>query len=372
MTMQQGTWQDPQSAWYRQPVSEDAPWWAQLAGSDPLMSIPGAQALRGAGQQLMGERAGRALTGLGRMFMPGAMASQNIRQGDYGAAGVDLGLDMLPLGGLAARGLRGGRNLVGRVMPGTDLGESVGRGIDFPNIATYGPRDRTFNPLMQFTNPYILPGSPNDPNQIGRFVVGARPQGGGETRLFATDPTGYNFRPMDFFSGSGKPLRQSKPQGRLYSGDSTHAYMRPGDQEFTDFLNRQYTYPTGQLPQMGPEIPPDWARLETDPNMIRRAMTSIKGTPSTPAAMNRMIGLPNPKSPRTPVQPQGMGRGTQAMIGAGLVTMPANVRMAQDAIGGDEEQFQQRPDLAGQLRRNVRARGGTTGRRGRGTGDTGG
>ena len=43
-----------------------------------------------------------------------------------------------------------------------------------------------------------------------------------------------------------------------------------------------------------------------------------------------------------------------------------------EEFGDEEEGFQQRPDLAGQLRRNVRARGGTTGRRGRGTGDTGG
>ena len=323
MTMQQGTWQDPESSWYRQPVAEDAPWWAKLAGSDPLMSIPGAQTLRGAGQQFMGEGAGRALTGLRRMFMPGAMASQNIRQGDYGAAGVDMGLDMLPLGGLAARGLRGGRNLVGRVMPGTDLGESVGRGIDFPNIATYGPRDRTFNPLMQFTNPYSLPSS-RDP--IGRFVVGAQPQARpgvprGDTRMFITDASGMNFRPAEYLNRAGGPMREMAREG----GQA----LRQGDQEFMDMLNARYTYPSGQLPQMGPAVPPHWAQ-RIDPDMARRATTAATATPTTPAAMNRMIGMYNPSGTRTPVQSEGMSKVGQFNIGGGLATAPAAARTARD------------------------------------------
>ena len=366
MGMQQGTWQDPQSSWYRQPVAEDAPWWAQMAGSDPLMGIPGAQALRGAGQQFMGERAGNIISGAGRMLMPGAMASQNVRQGDYGAAGMDLGLDMLPLGGLARGAFRGGRRLVGQT--GANLGEMVGRGIEFPNIASYGPREQTFNPLMQFTNPYSLPSS-RDP--IGRFVVGAQPQARpgvprGDTRMFMTDASGMNFRPVEYLNRAGGPMRaQTRGGGQA---------LRQGDQEFMDMLNARYTYPSGQLPQMGPALPPHWAQ-RIDPNMARRATTAANAMPTTPAAMNKMIGIPS--GARTPVEPSSnLGSGVRGMRGTALATAPAHVR---DPIvgnpyfrGDDEEGFQQRPDLAGQLRRNVTARGGTTGRRGRRTGDTGG
>tara|TARA_R100001594_G_scaffold10797_2_gene25032 strand:+ start:139 stop:1299 length:1161 start_codon:yes stop_codon:yes gene_type:complete len=386
MGMQQGTWQDPESAWYRQPVAEDAPWWAQMAGSDPLMSIPGAQALRGAGQQLMGERAGRALTGLGQLFMPGAMASQNIRQGDYGAAGVDMGLDMLPLGGLAARGLRGGRRFVGETA--NNLGNINWSRFNFPNVTKYGPVVETnvpgdfargipstsVNRTMgaEFTNPYILPGSPNDRNQIGRFVVGARPQGGGETRLFATDASGMNFRPMDWFNKRGGPVRQpgavdfgypGGPSGTGLTPTNYGGSMMPGDQEFMNFLNQKYTFPTGELPPFSSSIPNP---IESG-NLRRRAQTAAEGIPTTPAALNRMIGLPSGvPSPPSEIR---MGKPMQALTGGNLGMAPA---VARTARGDMEEQFQQQPDLAGQLRRNVRARGGTTGRRGRGTGDTGG
>ena len=383
MTMQQGTWQDPQSSWYRQPVAEDAPWWAQMAGSDPLMSIPGAQALRGAGQQFMGERAGNIISGAGRMLMPGAMASQNVRQGDYGAAGVDLGLDMLPMGGLIGRGLRGGRRLVGQT--GANLGNMVGGGgFDFVNRGPYGPPISTklpFEPgrglpatnvtrpsMADWTNPYILPGGGGD---VGRFVVGQKPRGGSETRLFATDASGMNFRPMDWFNKRGGPVRQpgavdfgypGGPRGTGLTPTNYGGSMRPGDQEFMDMLNTKYTFPTGELPRPG-----NVSYSNIDPNLSRLMRTGSQATPATPSALNRMIGMPSGvPSPPSEIR---MGKPMQALTGWNLGAAPPVARMAR---GDMEEQFQQRPDLAGQLRRNVTAGGGATGRRGRRTGDTGG
>ena len=390
MGMQQGTWQDPESAWYRQPVAEDAPWWAQMAGSDPLMSIPGAQALRGAGQQLMGERAGRALTGLGQLFMPGAMASQNIRQGDYGAAGVDMGLDMLPLGGLVGRGLRGGRTLVGRAAGGLGAGATdlVNR-FNYPHRTPYGYQFRGMMDPAEYTSPVRQEGT-------DRLVVGRRNIGTGDMpRMYATDQYGMNFRPVDYFSAGGSPQRM--PGGGTNYGGS----MAPGDQEFMDMLNSRYTFGSGVNPSLGwfgrtpgtgrtgapsdflgytPQTIAEGMGAGRLANTLRRTEQSM----TSPVDLNRMRGM----SPQFQAQnlygagfrsvapppsaipdTRNMGSVGQALTGGNLGMAPA---VARTARGDMEEQFQQQPDLAGQLRRNVRARGGTTGRRGRGTGDTGG
>ena len=357
------------------------------------MSIPGAQALRGAGQQFMGEGAGRALTGLGRLFMPGAMASQNVRQGDYGAAGVDLGLDMLPLGGLVGRGLRKGGAMIGGLPKGA--ADFVNR-FKYPHRTPYGYNYGGMLDPAEYTSP-VRQAVPGGRGWSDRFVVGRRNVGTGDMpRMYATDQYGLNFRPVDYFSASGSPQR--KPGGGTNYGGS----MIPGDQAFMDMLNARYTFPTGTAVTgtEGRSIPQSVARAMTRPeniaeaqgagrwlNTLRATNPISSGKPAMSAVdLNRMVGM-SPQFQRqnlsgagfrSVVPPpsaipdtRGMSRGAQAMTGAGLVTMPGNVRMAQDVIGG-EEGFQQRPDLAGQLRRNVRARGGATGRRGRRTGDTGG
>jgi len=337
--MQQGTWQDPQSSWYRQPVAEDAPWWAQLAGSDPLMNIPGAQALRGAGQQLMGERAGRALTGLGRMFMPGAMASQNIRQGDYGAAGVDMGLDMLPLGGLARGAFTGGRRLVKEA--GGNLGEMVGRRpFDFSRQTPYGPISAGFMSPAQYTRPFRQQGS-------DRLVVGRQNVGGGGTRMFATDQSGMNFRPMERFQG-GSPQRI--PGGGVNYGGS----MMPGDQEFMDMLNSRYTFGSGVNPSPGwfnrtpvtDVTSESFDFLGYAPQTIaegsgagRLANTLARAPQKTADELNLMRGIksgqfkPEPSQFITPpgLQSQyGASPARQVYSGAGLTAAPAAARTARD------------------------------------------
>ena len=372
MGMQQGTWQDPQSSWYRQPVAEDAPWWAQMAGSDPLMSIPGAQALRGAGQQFMGERAGNIISGAGRMLMPGAMASQNVRQGDYGAAGVDLGLDMLPMGGLIGRGLRGGRRLVKEA--GGNLGEMVGRSpFNFNRQTPYGPisGNMGFMSPAQYTRPFRQEGT-------DRLVVGRQNVGGGPARMFSTDQSGMNFRPMERFQNQS-PQRIPGTRmgiddyGRLQDPTNYGGSMWPGDQEFMNMLNARYGFPSGAMPPTG--------SIAEGSAQGRLANTLSRAPQRTADELNLMQGIksgrfkPEPSQFTTPpgLQSQyatGMASPVGQFIGGiGLTAAPAAARTAR---GDMEEQFQQQPDLAGQLRRNVTARGGVTGRRGRRTGDTGG
>jgi hypothetical protein len=196
-------------------------------------------------------------------------------------------------------------------------------------------------------------------------------------RMYATDQYGMNFRPVDYFSAAGSPQRT--PGGGTNYGGS----MIPGDQAFMDMLNARYTFPTGALPAPGSvaeEI--GQGRLA---NTLRQTDPTISGVPAmSPVDLNRMRGMwPQFQREnlygsgfRDVISPPGsmplstnMSKAGQFNIGAGLATVPAAARTAR---GDTEEEFQQRPDLAGQLRRNVRARGSTTGRRGRGTGDTGG
>ena len=366
MGMQQGTWQDPQSSWYRQPVAEDAPWWAQMAGSAPLMSIPGAQAARGAGQQFMGETAGNIISGAGRMLMPGAMASQNVRQGDYGAAGVDLGLDMLPMGGLIGRGLRGGGRLVKEA--GGNLGEMVGRGpFNFNRQTPYGPISEGFMSPGQYTRPFRQRGT-------DRLVVGRQNVGGGPARMFSTDQSGMNFRPMERFNLESP----QRTPGTLPFMDTPTNYggsLMPGDQEFMNMLNARYGFPSGAYESM------PIGSLAEDVAQGRLSNTLARAPQRTADELNLMQGIksgrfkPEPRQFVTPPELQsqystGMASPVGQFIGGiGLTAAPAGARTAR---GDMEEQFQQRPDLAGQLRRNVTARGGATGRRGRRTGDTGG
>jgi len=385
MGMQQGTWQDPQSSWYRQPVAEDAPWWAQMAGSDPLMSIPGAQTLRGAGQQFMGETAGNIISGAGRMLMPGAMASQNVRQGDYGAAGVDLGLDMLPLGGLARGAFRGGRRFVKEA--GGNLENVNWQGMspfNFKRQTPYGAQSGGFMNPAQYTRPFRQEGT-------DRLVVGRQNVGGGNTRMFSTDQSGMNFRPMEDFSSSGSPQRIPGRRvgiddyGRLQDPTNYGGSMMPGDQEFMDMLNARYGFPSGAMPSTG--------SIAEGSAQGRLANTLSRAPQKTADELNLMQGIksgrfkPEPSQFITPpgLQSQyatGMASPVGQFIGGiGLTTAPG---VARTARGDMEEQFQQRPeyldlvgqaDTAGQLRRNVTRRADPRpgqGRRGTRTGDTGG
>ena len=311
----------------------------------------------------MGERAGRALTGLGQLFMPGAMASQNIRQGDYGAAGMDLGLDMLPLGGLARGAFTGGRRLVKEA--GGNLGEMVGRRpFDFSRQTPYGPISAGFMSPAQYTRPFRQQGT-------DRLVVGRQNVGGGGTRMFATDQSGMNFRPMERFNLES-PQRIPGTLPFMDTPTNFGGSMMPGDQEFMNMLNTRYTYPSGAYESM------PIGSLAEDVAQSRLANTLARAPQKTADELNLMRGIksgrfkPEPSQFITPpgLQSQyGASPARQVYSGAGLTAAPAAARTAR---GDMEEQFQQQPDLAGQLRRNVRARGGTTGRRGRGTGDTGG
>jgi len=309
-------------------MSQQQPWWQRAAQWQLPWQIPTPETARG------------PLEFLGDTLIPGAATGRAMAEGNMGPGTMAMGaLDFLPVGGLMGRGFRGVTGAANRMFSNMNFPGSIaniqtlnplagpgGAGFQFPNImgdvrsgsGRYNiplsdeyARQKAFGGYA-FTDPYLM-NNMHPLRSSQRMVVGAVPGsaiGGPSTpRLFATDRFGQNFRPMEMFrpdfyapgGTSASPIRQ--PVG---SPSGTPDWRKADEARMMSELNRRYTnLPTGSKFQ-------------------------VSGS-STPADMNRMIGIGNRPSglPNTNRQTdiwQGMGD-------VGLAAAPAAVKMPGAAEG---------------------------------------
>ena len=312
-------------------MSQQQPWWQRAAQWQLPWQIPTPEA------------AHPWLEWAGDAIIPGAATGRAMAEGNMGPGTMAMGaLDFLPTAGLMGRGLRGLSGAAGKAF--SNLGDAMPLGAIprvmpgmFPNrwLAPYGMMSRTRSGLQgqgfDYTNPFMQEGSQ-------RMVVGAIPAGttGATTpRLFGTNVSGTDWRPIDYF----RPAR-------TMPGGTAGNPIRGEFGELTEPISRFTNVP--QSPFIDPRLQRSprqnaWSFEDAQVmQQLNRAFPNVQAAQgatrsgivptATPQEFNRMVGiggrrnvLPNPKdiSDKT----------TRALGDAALMAVPTAVKAAPAARG---------------------------------------